>query len=104
MLLPQPRGEFGDAGDALEDVDQIGVGVDVVQSAGTDQAVDDAHVLGAKFGPAEVPVFTTHGDDAQGAFEVVGVDGDVGVAEEYLKSRATIACVGQRLGQGITGH
>jgi len=49
-------------------------------------------------------IITTHGDDAQRAFEVVGVDGDVGVAEEYLKCRATMARIRQGFGQGITGH
>jgi hypothetical protein len=42
--------------DALEDVDEVVVGVDVVQPAGDDQALDDADVFGPELGPAEEPV------------------------------------------------
>ena len=42
VFFPQSRREFGDAtggmqGDALQDVDQVGVGIDAVQSAGHDE-------------------------------------------------------------------
>ena len=39
----------------LEHVDQIGIGVDAVQPAGHDQALDDPDVLGAELGPTEQP-------------------------------------------------
>jgi hypothetical protein len=42
--------------DALEHVDQVGVGVDAVQPAGGQQALDDANVPGADLGPVEQPV------------------------------------------------
>jgi hypothetical protein len=58
VLFPEPRRELGDAAgrmfaDSLQCIDEIGVGINVVQSAGDDQALDDADVLGAEFGPAE---------------------------------------------------
>lgn len=60
MLLPQSGRKFGDAaggliGDALQNVDEIAIGIDAVQAAGDDQALDDADVFGAKLGPAEEP-------------------------------------------------
>ena len=58
MLFPEPRRQFGNTSggvlaDALKQIDEIGKGVDAVQAAGDDQALHDADVLGAEFGPAE---------------------------------------------------
>jgi len=72
-----------------------------VQSEGGDSALDDAEVVGAGFGPAKQPVLPSHGYGAQRAFQVVGVDRHVEVAEEYLKSHTTTTRVGQRLGKRI---
>ena len=63
MLLPQPRRELGDTGggvdrDALQHVDEVGVGIDVVQPARDDQALDDADMLRAEFRPTEIPVLS----------------------------------------------
>ena len=63
MLLPQSRRELGDVargvqGDSLQHVDEVGVGVDSVQTTGDDEGLDDADVLGAEFGPAEEPGFS----------------------------------------------
>ena len=60
MLLPQSRREFRDPGsrvlrDPLEHIDEIGVGIDVVEATGDDQALDDADISGTEFGPAEKP-------------------------------------------------
>ena len=41
--------------DPLQHIDEIGVRIDAVESAGDDQALDDADVLGAELGPAEEP-------------------------------------------------
>jgi hypothetical protein len=54
-LLPQPRGEFVDAAGrvlahTLQDIDQIIVGIDLVQPAGHDQTLHDPDVLGPKCG------------------------------------------------------
>jgi hypothetical protein len=56
MLLPQPGHQFGDSRsgvlrDALQDINEIGIRIDAVQSAGDDQTLDDSDVSGAEFGP-----------------------------------------------------
>ena len=50
--FPESRGEFLDLGsrvlgDPLEHIDQVGVGVDLVEAAGDDEALDDADPLGS---------------------------------------------------------
>ena len=67
--------------DALEDIDQVVVGVDVVRSASDDETVQRGRRLGTDFAPAEQPVLPIHGDRAQRTLQVVGVDGDLGVAK-----------------------
>jgi hypothetical protein len=42
--------------DALGDIDQVVVGVDVVQAAGDDQALGGGHRLGADLTPAPGPI------------------------------------------------
>jgi hypothetical protein len=42
--------------DALQDINQVGVGVDPLQPAGHQQALDQADALGADLGPGEEPV------------------------------------------------
>ncbi len=54
--------------DSLQNVYQIGVGIDAVQLAGADQALDDAQVFSAQFRPAEQPVFAAQRDGTQGSF------------------------------------
>ena len=66
-LLPQSRREFVDAAgrmltDSLQHIDQIVVGIDLVESAGDDQALHDPDLPGAQFGPAEQPVAPPHGN------------------------------------------
>ncbi len=58
MLLPEPWREEMDlarrvALDSLQDVHQVGVGIDALQAARAEQALDDPDVLGPDFGPAE---------------------------------------------------
>lgn len=72
-----------------------------METAGGDQALDDADMFGTQFGPAKHPVLATHRNDAQGAFEVVGVDWHVGVGEKYFQSRPSLAGIGQRFGERI---
>jgi len=79
VLLPQPWGEFGDAGgrvlaDAPQDIHQVRIHVDVVQTAGDDKRVGDANVLGPELGPGEIPVLAAHGNDSQLALEMVRVE------------------------------
>ena len=61
--LPPPGRQLGGASsgmlaDPLRQVDEVRVRVDALQAAGGDQALHDASVLGANFGPTEKPVFS----------------------------------------------
>ena len=47
-------------GDALQDVDEIVVRVDLVQAAGDDEALQDTDVLSAEFCPTEQPCLASH--------------------------------------------
>jgi hypothetical protein len=64
-----PWGEFGDAGcgvlaHALQDIDQVGVDVKVMEAAGHDEALRDTDVFRAQFCPTKIPIFPTHWDCA----------------------------------------
>ena len=50
--------------DALQDIDEIVVRIDSMQSARHNQTLHDADVFGTEFGPAEHPVFLPHGNGA----------------------------------------
>ena len=108
VLRPESRREFSDSAggvlaDALEDVDQVGVRIDAVKSAGGDQTLDDADVPGAQFGPTEQPVLSSHRNDAQRAFQMVGIDRHVGIGEEHFQPGPPLASVGQGSGERIAG-
>jgi hypothetical protein len=65
-LLPQAWSEFIDARcrmltNSLQNVDEIGVDVDTMEPAGHNEALDDTNLFGAKFGPTEIPIFSTVG-------------------------------------------
>lgn len=64
-----------------------------MQSAGDDQALDDADVPGAEFGPTKKPRFSAHGDDTQRALDMVRVDRYVRVGEEYFQAHAPLSHV-----------
>jgi len=63
--------------DALQYIDQVGVGIDAVQPAGDDQALDDTDLFGAQLGPAEEPGFSAHGNDPERTLEMIGIDRDI---------------------------
>ena len=90
--------------DALQHVDQVGVGVHPLETAGHQQALDDADAFRTDLRPGKQPVLFSHGDGAQGTLEVVGVDRHLGIGEEHLQ--ACLACQGvvQGLGQGAAGQ
>lgn len=82
VRLPQPRGQpvdlaWGVAVDALGHLEEVVLGVGVVDAAGDHQALRGGH--GADLAAAEGPVFPTHRNRAQGPLQVVAVDGDLGV-------------------------
>lgn len=96
--LPQPRSKLSNQGcrvlaDALQNVDEIGVHVYAVKAACDDERLNDADVLGAELGPAEVPVLAPHWDHSQCTLEVVRVERHIGVGQEQLEPRSAFASV-----------
>ena len=57
----------------LQHIDEIVIRIDVMQPTGDQQALHDANVPGAKFGPTEQPISATHRDHPQGAFQMVSL-------------------------------
>ncbi len=41
--------------DPLQDIDQVVIGMDIVETASGQQTLDDAHLFGTQFRPAEQP-------------------------------------------------
>jgi len=50
--------------DALQHIDEIIERIDLVESTGHQQALQDAELLGAEFGSAKESVFTAHRNHA----------------------------------------
>ena len=63
----------------LQHVDQLGVGIDAVQSAGDHQALNNADVFSAEFRPTKEPGLAAHRNDAERALEVIGIHRHVGI-------------------------
>jgi hypothetical protein len=61
----------------VQHIDEIVVGINVVQLAGDDQALHDADVACTKLHPAEEPRPFALGDDTQRPFEMIIVDRDI---------------------------
>lgn len=57
--------------DPLQYVDQMGEGIDAVQTAGNEQARHDAHAPGAEFHSANIPGFALHRYGSQGALSAL---------------------------------
>ena len=57
----------------LQYIDEIVIRIDVMQSACHQQALRDANVLRAEFGPAEQAISAAHRDHPQGAFQMVSL-------------------------------
>jgi hypothetical protein len=71
VLLPKPRGELLDGRegvgvDALQHVHEVGVGIDAVERAGRDQALDLPDALRPEVRPAEEPVLGAPGKLGRG--------------------------------------
>ncbi len=104
MGLPQPGGEqvnlcSGVLADALKHIDQVVVGIDAVQAAGDDQALDDADMFRTEFRPGKHPRLPTHRNRPERTLQVVGVDGDIRIGEEDFEPASSISDVGKCLGQ-----
>lgn len=87
--------------DALQNIDEIRIGIDSVQSACDDQALHDPDVLGTEFGPTEVPMFSSHRNRAQRALQMVGVDRYIRIAQEDFQSKPPLAHVVECLRERI---
>ena len=87
----------------LQHIDEIVIRIDVMQSACHQQALHDANMLRAKFGPTEQPISATHRNHPQGAFQMVGIDRHIRVVQIDLESRPPLANVGQRRDEGLLG-
>ena len=61
-------------------------------------SISDARALGADLGGYERPIAFSHRNGAQRAFEMIGVDGHLGVLEEDLQGGEALRSVVQRLG------
>jgi hypothetical protein len=67
--------------DALQDIDEVVVRVDVVQPTGGRQALHDADMLDAQLSPTEQSIFFAHRNDPQGTLQMVCVNRYVRIVE-----------------------
>ena len=72
--LPHTRSELDDAlcrvlADALQDIDEVGVGIHALEPAGHEETLDDADALGAELRPREQPVASPGGNRTQAALD-----------------------------------
>ena len=87
LLAPVPGHQFielldGMAGDTGEDVGQPGLGIDVVELGGDDEAVHEGGTVAATIGAGEQPGFPAKGDATQGSFGGIVAEADAAVVEE----------------------
>ena len=107
MLLPQSGGEQIDLrgrvlAHALQDVDQVVVRIDLMQPAGHDEALDDAHVLGPQFRPGEEPGLASHRNGSQRTLQVVGPDETDGTPDKVsMESPLGRALLGTKQGDDV---
>ena len=100
---PVPRQEFGQSRhrqgrDAVKDVGQPSLGVDVVEFRGADQGVHDRGAHAAAIGAAEQPCFTAEGHAAQRSFGRVVAQADAAILEEAGEGGPALEHVVDRLG------
>lgn len=88
-------------GDALQNIDEVSVGINIVQAASHDQTLHDTHMLGAELRPTEIPVLAAHRYRSERALEVVRIDRNIRVLQEDLQTQATLAHVIERLRERI---
>ena len=85
--------------DAVEDVSEIGLWVQVVQLGG----FNDGHGAGECFrtgvGPGEEPVFSSDSERSQGAFRWIVVDGHTAVCQEHAEGFPAIEAIAESLGE-----
>ena len=106
VLFPQARGEEldlkGGMGiDALEDIDEIDIGIDALEATGGQQTLDDADMAGTHFRPTEQPVAPAQGNGANLPFQMIGIDGHVGIGQKHFQRRFPLQRIPRGLGEGI---
>lgn len=68
--------------DSLKNIDEIGSGIDIVESARLEQAVQDSSMARPFFSRVEEPVLTAYDSRANHAFQMVGIDGNFWILQE----------------------
>ena len=79
MLIPEPRGEEFDVLSwmriySLEYIDEIGIGVDVVEPTGDEERLDLTYDFRSDLGPAEEPVLPPHRNSPQCSFKEIRIN------------------------------
>ena len=108
MLFPQSGSELGHVfggvrANPLEHVYEIIVGVDALESARTEEALDDAEMLGSELCPAEHPISPSYRYGSNLSFDPVRVYGHVGIFQEDLQWPLAAADIEESFGEGIAG-
>ena len=85
--------------DPLQHIDEVVVGINIVEPAGREQTLHDADVPGTQFGPAEEPVFLAHRDDPQCPLNMVRIYRHVRITQEHLQPLPPVADIAQGLGE-----
>ena len=79
--------------DSLKNIDEVGSWVDVVESASLKQAVQYSSVARPLFRGVEEPVLTAYDSRANHAFQMVGIDGNFWIFQEYFQWSLALDCV-----------
>ena len=87
--------------DALEHIDEVDIGIDALQATGGQQTVDDAHLPSTYFGPAKQPVLAAQGHGANLSFEMIGINGHIGIGEKDFQGGFPLERVLRRLAEGV---
>lgn len=90
--------------DPLQHVDEIDIGVDLVQRARRDQALDLTDALSTEFSPTEEPALPTHRDRPQRPLQVIRVDRESGIREEDLEACSPFERVACSDGKRVRGQ
>jgi len=69
-----------------------------MQSTSHQQTLDNTDVFGANLRSTEEPVFSSHGYDSEGSFQVIGTRLNTGVIEEHFQLDFTFPGILQCLG------
>ncbi len=103
--FPAPRQQFVEAVDGmavdhlLQDVPQIGVGLDVVQLARRDQRADHCPSMAAAVAAGEQVVLAAEGDGADCALDRIGIELNSAVVQEACQAMPPRERIADRLGK-----